>query len=147
MQEKIAQMMKMVTSLTKRKGITDDPNLQRELTSGKYSINPSIAPNSDGPCEQDKSRKNPSGRSKHINMQQRCNFLDKKLKEIEGMNDIGSVDPKELSLVLDLVRPPKFKVPTFEKYDETKCPENHLVTYCHKMARHTHNEGLLIHVF
>ena len=27
MQEKIAQMMKMVTSLTKGKGITDDPSL------------------------------------------------------------------------------------------------------------------------
>ena len=33
MQEKIAQMMKMVTSLTKEKGITDDPSLQREPTS------------------------------------------------------------------------------------------------------------------
>ena len=30
MQEKTAQMMKMVTSLTKGKGITDDPSLQRE---------------------------------------------------------------------------------------------------------------------
>ena len=32
-QEKIAQMMKTVTSLTKKKGITDDPSLQRELMS------------------------------------------------------------------------------------------------------------------
>ena len=32
-QEKIAQMMKMVTNLTKEKRITDDPNLQREPTS------------------------------------------------------------------------------------------------------------------
>ena len=63
------------------------------------------------------------------------------------MNDLGSVDPRELCLVPDLVIPPKFKMPKFEKYDETKCPENHLATYCSKMVRHAHNEDLLIHVF
>ena len=31
-----------------------------------------------------------------INVQQRCDLLDKKLKEIEGVNDLESVDPKEL---------------------------------------------------
>ena len=63
------------------------------------------------------------------------------------MNDLGSVDPRELSLVPDLVILPKFKMPKFEKYDKTKCPENHLATYCNKMAGHAHNEDLLIHVF
>ena len=69
------------------------------------------------------------------------------MKEIEGVNDLGSADPKELCLVLDLVMPPKFKLPKFEKYDGTKCHENHLATYCNKMAGHAHNEDLLIHVF
>ena len=32
MQEKFAQMTKMVTNLTKGKGITDDPGLQRNPT-------------------------------------------------------------------------------------------------------------------
>ena len=73
--------------------------------------------------------------------------MDKKLKEIEGVNDLGSVDPKELSLVPNVVIPPKFKISKFKKYDGTKCPENHLATYCNKMAGHTHNENLLIHVF
>ena len=45
MQEKIAQMTKTVTSLTKEKGITDDPSLQREPMSWKDGINPSIVPN------------------------------------------------------------------------------------------------------
>ena len=120
MQEKISQVTRMVTGLTKGKGIIDDPN-------------------PDDPCEQKKLRKNSFGRSEHINVQQWCNFLDKKLKEIVGVNDLGSVDPRELSLVLDVVIPPKFKVPTFEKYDGTKCLENHLATYCHKIAGHTHN--------
>ena len=85
--------------------------------------------------------------SENINMQQRCNLLDKRLKEIEGMDDLRSVDPKELSLVSDVVIPPKFKMPKFKKYDGTKCPENYLATYCNKMAGHTYNEDLLIHVF
>ena len=73
--------------------------------------------------------------------------MDNKLKEIEGVDDLGSVDPRELRLVPDLVIPPKFKMLTFEKYDGTECPKNHLATYCHKMARHTHNEDLLVHAF
>ena len=80
-------------------------------------------------------------------MQQRRSLLDKKLKKIEGLDDLGSVDPKELSLVPNVVIPPKFKMPKFEKYDGTKCHENYLAMYCNKMARHAHNEDLLIHVF
>ena len=63
------------------------------------------------------------------------------------MNDLGTVDPRELCLVPDLVILPNFKMPTFEKYDGTKCPENHLATYCNKMTGHTRNEDFLIYVF
>ena len=147
MQEKIAQMMKMVTSLTKGKGIIDDPSLQREPAYWKDGIDPFTVPNQNDLCEQEELRKNLSGRSEHINVQQRCNFLDKKLKEIKGVNDLESVDPKELSVVPDVVIPPKFKMPKFEKYDGTKCTKNHLATYCHKIVGHTYNEDLLIHVF
>ena len=80
-------------------------------------------------------------------MQQRCSLLDNKLKEIEGMDDLVSVDPRELSLVPNLVIPPKFKMPKFKKYDGTKCLENHLATYCNKMVGYAHNANLLIHVF
>ena len=80
-------------------------------------------------------------------MQQRCSVLDNKLKEIEGVEELRSVDPRELSLVLDLVILPKFKMSKFEKCDGTKCLENHLVMYCNKMVGHAHNEDLLIHVF
>ena len=145
MQEKIAQMADIVTSLTK--GIIDNPGLQRKSTSWKGGIDPCIEPNSDNPCEQEGLRKNPSERSNHVDMQQRCSLLDKKLKEIEGVKDLGSVDPRELSLVPDVVIPPKFKMSKFEKYDGTKCPENHLATYCNKMMGHARNEDLLIHVF
>ena len=65
----------------------------------------------------------------------------------EGVNDLGTVDPRELSLVPDVIIPPKFKMPKFKKYDGTKCPENHLVTYCNKMVGHARNEDLLIYAF
>ena len=92
MQERIAQMTKMVISLTKGKGITDDPSLQKEPTSWKGDIVPSIEPNPDNPYEQGRLRKDPFGRLHHVDMQQRCSLLDKKLKEIEGVDDLGSVE-------------------------------------------------------
>ena len=52
-----------------------------------------------------------------------------------------------MSLVPDLVLPPKFKVPIFNKYDGTKCPSAHLYMYCRKMTGHTNNDKLLIHCF
>ena len=131
MQEKISRATKIVTSLAKGKGITEDPSLQSEPMSWKDGIDPSIMPNPND--LQEKLRKEPSGRSNHVDMQQRYSLLDEKLKKIEGVNDLRSVDPRELCLVLDLVIPPQFKLPKFEKYDGTKCPENHLATYCNKM--------------
>ena len=53
-------------------------------------------------------------------MQQRCNFLDKKLKEIEGVNDLESVGLRELNLVPNVVIPLKFKMLKFKKYDGIK---------------------------
>ena len=145
-QEKTAQMTKMVTNLTKGKGITNDPNLQREPTFGKDSIDPFTVQNQNDLCEQGRLRKDLFGRSKHVDMQQRCSLLDKKLKEIKGVDDLRSVDPRELSLVPDVVILPKFKIPKFEKYDGTKCLENHLVTYCNKMVEHARNEFIDLRV-
>ena len=50
-QKKISRATKMVTSLTKGKEITNDPDLQRELASWKGGIDPSIESNLDDPCE------------------------------------------------------------------------------------------------
>ena len=90
--------------------------------SWKDGIDPSIVPNLNDHCEQEELRKNPFGRSKHVDIQQRCSLLDKKLKEIESLDDFGSVDPREISLVSDVVIPPKFKMLKFKKYVGTKCP-------------------------
>ena len=88
MQEKIPRAAKMVINLAKGKGITDDP---KEPASWKGNIDPSIVPNLNDCCEQEELRKNPSERSNPVDMQQRCSLLDKKLKEIEGVDDLGSM--------------------------------------------------------
>ena len=106
MQEKIFRAIKMVINLTKRKGIIDDLGAPAFW---KGSIDPFIVSNLNNPCEQESFRKNSSGRSNHVDMQQRCSLLDKKLKEIEGVNDLGNVDPREISLVPDVVISLKFK--------------------------------------
>ena len=134
----------MVINLTKGKWITDDP---RKPISWKDNIDPFIVPSLNNHGEQEELRKNSSEQSNHVDMQQRCSLLDKKLKEIEGVNDFGSVDPRELCLVPDLVIPSKFKMPKLEKYEGAKCTENHLATYYPKMTRHVHNGDLLIYVF
>ena len=53
MKEKIAQMADMVTSLTKGKGITNDPGLQREPTFWKDGIDPPIMSNLNNHGEQE----------------------------------------------------------------------------------------------
>ena len=44
---------------------------------------------------------------------------------VERSDAYGLVDASKMSLVPDLVLPPKFKVPTFDKYDGTKCSSAH----------------------
>ena len=147
MQEKIARKTKVVMNLTKMKGITEGPSLQEEPTSWKDGSGPFIVPNRNDPFKREQLRENLPKQSENINLQQRCNLLDKRLKEIEGTDNLESVDLRELCLVPNVVIPPKVKIPKFKKYDGTKCLENHLATYCNKMAGHAHNEDLLIHVF
>ena len=53
----------------------------------------------------------------------------------------------DLCLVSDVVIPPKFKVPDFDRYKGTTCPKNHLKMYCCKMGAHSRDEKLLMHFF
>ena len=66
---------------------------------------------------------------------------------MEGISIPRSIDAVELSLVLSLVIPSKFKTPTFDKYDGTKCPTTHLTMYYRKMSAYTNNNKLLIDCF
>ena len=80
-------------------------------------------------------------------MQWKYDLLEKRLKTVDGIDDFRSLDLKELTLVPDLVIPPKFKVLDFKKYDGIECPKIHLAIYYCKLDGLVHNVKLLIHVF
>ncbi|RDX86770.1 hypothetical protein CR513_31859, partial [Mucuna pruriens] len=52
-----------------------------------------------------------------------------------------------LCLVSNVIIPQKFKILDFDKYKGNSCPKNHLISYIMKMASHSHNDKLLIHLF
>ena len=74
-------------------------------------------------------------------------LLEERMIVMERISIPESIDAIKLSLVLGLVIPHKFKTPTFDKYDDTKCPTTHLTMYCRKMFAYTNNDKLLIYCF
>ncbi|XP_040940646.1 uncharacterized protein [Gossypium hirsutum] len=81
------------------------------------------------------------------NLEDRCKWFEEKFKALENVDYHDGIDAKDLSLVPDLVLPPKFKMPEFEKYNETSCPEAHITMFCRRMTGYIHNDQLLIHCF
>ncbi|XP_017624819.1 uncharacterized protein LOC108468446 [Gossypium arboreum] len=77
----------------------------------------------------------------------RCKWLEEKFKEFENADHYCGIDAKELSLVLDLVLPPKFKMLEFERYNGTSYLEAHITMFCRKMTAYVNNDQLLIHCF
>ena len=89
-------------------------------------------------------RKESSELSENNEAQWKLELIEERLRMVEGSDAYDLVDASKMSLVPDLVLPLKFKVPTFDKYDGTKCPSAHLYIYCRKMTGHTNNNKLLI---
>ncbi|XP_038994303.1 uncharacterized protein LOC120118292 [Hibiscus syriacus] len=73
--------------------------------------------------------------------------LMEEVRVIKECSNLYEIETKELSLVPDLVLPPKFKMPNFEKFDGMKCPSTHITMFCRKMAGYIGNDQLLIHFF
>ena len=108
---------------------------------------PIAVPDLDNPKEQEKIRKESLEQSESNEAQRKLELIEERLRMVEGSDAYNLVDASKMSLVPDLVLPPKFKVLIFEKYDGTKCPSVHLYMYCRKMIGHTSNDKLLIHCF
>ncbi|RDX62771.1 hypothetical protein CR513_58860, partial [Mucuna pruriens] len=68
------------------------------------------------------------------------------LKAIEG-TDYPSFNIVDLCLVPNIVIPPKFKFPGFDKYKGNTCPKGYIIMYCRKMASYAQEDKLLIHFF
>ena len=126
------------------------PSTQTHKVGQNYEANtvdPITIPDLDDPKEQEKIRKESLEQSKSNEAQRKLELIEERLKAVEGFDVYGLVDAYKMSLVLDLVLPPKFKMPTFDKYDGTKCPSAHLYMYYRKMMGYTSNDKLLIHCF
>ncbi|XP_016675150.1 uncharacterized protein [Gossypium hirsutum] len=67
-------------------------------------------------------------------LEDQCKWLEEKFRVMESADYHSGIDAKDLSLVPDLVLPPKFKTPDFEKYNGTSCPEAHITMFCRRMA-------------
>ncbi|KAG8474314.1 hypothetical protein CXB51_033544 [Gossypium anomalum] len=80
-------------------------------------------------------------------LDERCRWLEEKFKTLEGAGNHHGIDAKDISLVPDLVLPHKFKMPDFEKYNGTTCPEAHMTMFCRRMTGYVNNDQLLIHCF
>jgi len=76
----------------------------------------------------------------------RVDAVQKELKTMRGKEVFGQ-NMQDLCLVPDVVIPPKFKVPDFEKYKRDTFPESHLIMHARKMTAYKDNEPLLIHCF
>jgi len=77
----------------------------------------------------------------------KLDLIEERLRAVEGFDDYPFADMTNLCLVLDVVIPPKFKVPDFDRYKGMTCPKNHLKMYYRKMGAYSRDEKLLMHVF
>ena len=78
---------------------------------------------------------------------EKLDLIEERLRAIEEFGDHPFTDMTDLCLVPDVVIPPKFKVPDFDRYKGTTCPKNHLKMYCRKMGAYSRDEKLLMHFF
>lgn len=79
-------------------------------------------------------------------LEEKFEGMQREVKALHGKRLFGK-NAHDLCLVPNVVIPPKFKVPDFEKYKGNTCPKEHLVMYARKMSAEADNDKLLIHYF
>ncbi|XP_057952983.1 uncharacterized protein LOC131147239 [Malania oleifera] len=80
-------------------------------------------------------------------MEYRCDKLEERLRDIEGTWASNTTRPLDYCLAPNVVLPQKFKMPDFEKFDGTTCPQTHLRMYFQSMVAYADNEKLMMHCF
>ncbi|XP_058752438.1 uncharacterized protein LOC131625608 [Vicia villosa] len=77
---------------------------------------------------------------------ERYRLIEERLRAVEGKGVLG-MDINDLGLVPGVRVPPKFKVPSFDKYNGATCPMTHVKAYYRKMSVYSEDEGFLMHFF
>ena len=87
------------------------------------------------------------GPTSAVEGREKLDLIKERLKAVKGFRDYPFADMAELCLVPNVMIPPKFKVPDFDKYKGTTCPKNHLKMNCQKMGAYSRDENLLMDFF
>ncbi|KAL4368955.1 hypothetical protein GQ457_05G025280 [Hibiscus cannabinus] len=80
-------------------------------------------------------------------LEDHCDKLEKIIRFLQEGMIHGGIYVRDLSLVIDMVSPSKFKMLEFEKYDGITYPSMHLTMYWRRISPYLENEMLLIHCF
>ena len=75
----------------------------------------------------------------------RINKVEEMIRRAHKMEDL--MDYQSLSLFPDMRLPPKFKMPTLDKFDGTGCPKSHLKMYMRAMQPLGATKELLVQMF
>ncbi|GKV43122.1 hypothetical protein SLEP1_g50455 [Rubroshorea leprosula] len=74
-------------------------------------------------------------------------LMEETLKSIQGVQTNKPVDISSLCFFPNIQLPHKFKLPEFDKYNDTSCPYAHLTMYHRKMDPYASDNKLVIHYF
>nr|XP_012466145.1 unnamed protein product [Gossypium raimondii] len=121
-----------------------DASIPKNLQVGSDSSpgNNQVVPDFDEVAEKDKMKEELPKQ-----FEEKWKWIEEKFRAIESIGSYRGIDAKDLSLVPDLVLPYKFKMPEFEKYNGTSCPEAHITMFCWRMTGYINNDQLLILCF
>ena len=99
-----------------------------ELSEDSVKNEGSVKGNEEDQREPEKGREERSDYSQYSDEDDKYKQLEDRLNAVENLKMAG-LNFDDLSLVPGVVIPPKFKVPTFAKYDGISCPKLHLKSY------------------
>ena len=81
--------------------------------------------------EEDKTNHDPPALENEKKINERMNKMEEMIRRAHKMEEL--MDYNSLSLFPNARLPPKFKMPTLDKFDETGCPMSHLKMYMRTM--------------
>ena len=95
--------------------------------------------------EENKTDHNPPTMESEKKINERMNKMEEMIRRARKMEDL--MDYESLSLFPDVRLPPKFKMPTLDKFDGTGCPKSHLKMYMKAMQPLGATEEILAQMF